>query len=74
MADYRISFFKNLCSSNGRRFKCLQGEIEVRGSEDPAQAIETASREFELQHGLRDWHMHADLVEIASADQTRTLQ
>lgn len=74
MADYRISFFKNLVSSTGHRFKCLQGEIEVRGSEGPAQAIETASREFELQHGLSDWRFRADLVEIASADQARSLQ
>ena len=74
MADYRISFFKNLCSSNGHPFKCLQGEIEVRGSAGPAQAIETAAREFALQHGLRDWRFHADIVEVASADPAGSLQ
>jgi hypothetical protein len=68
MADYRISFFKNLVSSNGGRFKCLQGEIEVRGSAGPAEAVETASREFGLRHGQRDWRFYADLVEIADVD------
>ncbi len=68
MADYRVSFFKNLVSSDGHRFKCLQCEIEVRDSASPAQAIETASREFELRHGLRNWKCHADLVEVAAAD------
>lgn len=69
MADYRVSFFKNLVSSDGHRFKCLQGEIEVRGSDSPAQAIEVASREFELRHGQCDWKCHADLVEVTPADQ-----
>ncbi len=69
MADYRVSFFKNLVSSDGHRFKCLQCVIEVRDSASPAQAIETASREFELRHGLCDWKCHADLVEVVATDQ-----
>ncbi len=69
MADYRVSFFKNLVSSDGHCFKCLQCVIEVRDSASPAQAIETASREFELRHGLCDWKCHADLVEVAAAGQ-----
>jgi hypothetical protein len=68
MADYRISFFKNLVSSNGHRFKCLQGQIDICGSAGPAEAVEAASREFELRHGLSDWRFHADLVEIANTD------
>jgi hypothetical protein len=70
MADYRISFFKNLLSSDGHPFKCLQGEIEVRGSSGPNQAIEMASHEFGLRHGSRDWRFYADLVEVAADDQT----
>ena len=70
MADYRISFFKNLVSSNGHRFKCLQGEAVVRGSGGAAEAIETASRQFEREHGLRDWRFHADMVEVESVDDT----
>ena len=73
MPDYRISFFKNLVSSNGHRFKCLQAEIEICGSAGPSEAVEAASREFELRHGLSDWRFHADLVEIANVDRTDQL-
>jgi len=71
MADYRISFYKNLVSSNGRRFKCLQAEFDITGSVGPVQAVDAASHKFELRHGSRDWRFYADIVEIADVNTTR---
>jgi hypothetical protein len=68
MSDYRVSFFKNLLSSDGHRFRCLQQAIEVRDSETPEHAAELASRKFETLHGLGDWRLRADSMEVVSAD------
>jgi hypothetical protein len=68
MSDYRVSFFKNLLSSDGHGFRCLQQQIDIRDSESAAQAAEKASRKFETLHGLIDWRLRADSIEIVSAD------
>jgi hypothetical protein len=67
MTHYRVSFFKNLLSSDGHRFKCLQGQIDIRDSLTQDDAIEVASREFALQYGTRDWKLYADAIEVARA-------
>src|SRR5262245_56588510 len=68
MSHYRVSFFKNLLSSNGHPFKCLQQRSDVPDSEDPAQAAEAASRKFETLYGVRDWELYADSIEVEIAD------
>jgi hypothetical protein len=68
MSDYRVSFFKNLVSSDGHRFRCLQQQIEIRNSDSSEQAAQSATRTFETQHGLRDWKLHADWMEVVAAD------
>ena len=30
MNNYRVSFYKDLCNSDGHSFKCLQRQIEVQ--------------------------------------------
>ena len=55
-----ISFFKNLLSSDGRRFKCLQERVYVPNPESVAEAEERASRHFEKLHGVPNWRLHAD--------------
>jgi hypothetical protein len=64
MTGYRFYFFKTLLNSDGHRFKCLQGEIEIRNSETEAEAMESASRQFALERGLSDWKIYADDVEV----------
>jgi hypothetical protein len=44
MSAYYVSFFKNLLSSDGHPFKCLQRRIDVTDAESAAQAAESASR------------------------------
>jgi hypothetical protein len=67
MSEYRVSFFKNLLSSDGHKFKCLQHQIDVHESEDAARAAEIASRQFEQLHRLRHWRLLADSMEVEAA-------
>jgi hypothetical protein len=64
MTGYRCYFYKMLLSSDGHRFKCLQGEIEVATSRTLAEAKEQASREFAHARGLCDWRIYADDIEV----------
>ena len=63
MSTYHVSFFKNLLSSDGHPFKCLQRRIDVTDAESPAQAAQSASRAFEALSGC-PWNLHADSIEI----------
>jgi hypothetical protein len=60
---YHVSFFKNLLSSDGHPFKCLQRQIDVTDAESAAQAAESASRAFEALYGCA-WKLHADSIEV----------
>jgi hypothetical protein len=72
MSTYHVSFFKNLLSSDGHPFKCLQRRIDVTEAESDAQAAESASRTFEALYGCH-WKLHADSIEInADLGQRRT--
>jgi hypothetical protein len=71
MSCYRVSFFKNLLSSNGHQFKCLQQRIDVPDSVDAAQAAQAAARQFEKLHGVRNWKLFADSMEVEAAEPAR---
>jgi hypothetical protein len=66
MTAYYVSFFKNLLSSDGHPFKCLQQQIDVGDVESAAQATESASRAFEAHYGC-PWKLHADSMEVVAA-------
>jgi len=68
MTGYRCSFYKILLNSDGHRFKCLQGEIEVANSDTAAAAKEQASRQFARDRGLCDWRIYADDIEVMAID------
>lgn len=65
MTDYRISFFKNLLSSDGHSFKVLQRVIVSR-SDCCDDAIRDAQRCFEGLENVSDWRLHADFLEASS--------
>jgi hypothetical protein len=67
MSAYHVSFFKNLVSSDGHPFKCLQQRIDVSDAESAAEAAESASRAFEALYGC-PWKLHADSIEVIVAD------
>jgi hypothetical protein len=64
MSRYRVSFFKNLLSSDGHQFRCLQQSVVIRRARSPDRAIEAAKRRFERCCHLADWRLHADGVEL----------
>ena len=64
MTRYTVKFFKNLLSSDGHPFKCLQQAIEVRYACTPECAIRAAQRHYERLHRVSSWKLHADVVEL----------
>jgi hypothetical protein len=68
MSGYRVSFFKYLLSSDGHRFKCLQQQLDIPDVESADQAVDSAARQFEELHGLRNWKLFADSVEVACTE------
>jgi hypothetical protein len=66
MSTYQVSFFKNLLSSDGHPFKCLQRRIAISDAESAAQAAESAWRAFEAFYGC-PWKLHADSIEVIDA-------
>ena len=71
MPDFRISFFKNVLSSDGHRFKCLQDQIDVLDAEDAGDAADRAERRFEILHQVPEWKLMADSVEVLAVDAGR---
>ena len=57
MNSYRVSFYKDLCNSDGHSFKCLQRQIEVQ-SDGPSQALMLAERLVDNER------LNADCVEV----------
>jgi hypothetical protein len=68
MSGYRVSFFKYLLSSDGHPRKCLQQQLDIPDVESADQAVDSAARQFEELHGLRNWKMFADSVEVACTE------
>lgn len=68
MPGYRVSFYKDVLSSDGHCFKCLQQQIDVPESESTTQAADCASKIFARLHGLRNWTLYADSLEVMPVD------
>ena len=64
MTCYRVSFFRELLSSDGHPYKCLQQTIDVRRARNPDRAMLTAERRFERRHHVAYWTLCADFVEL----------
>ena len=57
MNTYRVSFYKDLCNSDGHSFKCLQRRVDVQ-SDDPSYAQVLAERLVDNRR------LNADCVEV----------
>jgi hypothetical protein len=64
MGKYVVTFFKNILSSDGHLFKCLQGEFYIRHAKSSYRAVEAAERRFERRRRISDWMLHADTLEL----------
>jgi len=59
---YSVSFFRDLLSSDGHAFKCVQRVITV-DADSPDKAINAAKQQFEHHCGTGDWRLYAEAVE-----------
>jgi hypothetical protein len=64
MTCYKVSFFKNRRGSDGHPIGRLEGAIEVRHARGVDRAVRAAEREFERQHHVTYWWLHADFFEL----------
>ena len=69
--SYRVSFFKNLPSTDGHQFRCLQQSIVIRRTKSVERAVEAAKRRFERHCHVIDWRLHADGVELEMDQRSR---
>ena len=69
MTHYRVSYYKNLLSSDGHQFKCLQKQFDLPNVESAEKAEEIASRQFESLHGLHSLRWFADVIEVERVNQ-----
>ncbi len=64
MCRYRVSFFKNMLSIDGRTNRCLQQSIVIRRARSVERAVEAAKRRYERRCEVADWWLYADDVEL----------
>ncbi len=64
MSHYRVSYFKNLLSSDGHQFKCLQQRFDIPDVMNADEATRAAARQFEHLHGIHSFKMFADAIEV----------
>jgi hypothetical protein len=64
MPNYLVAFYKTVLSSDGHPSKCLQECIEIHDLADPTGAAQAATREFQERHGVRDWRVYADTIDV----------
>ena len=63
MAQFHVTFFKSLLSSDGHQFKCPQHVFDLE-ADDAASALFKASRQYEQLLHLGDWRIRADVAEV----------
>jgi hypothetical protein len=64
MTRYQVSFFKDVLSSNGYPFKCIQQVIEIRRARSADRAVQAAELRYERLLRVHDWMLHADCLEL----------
>jgi hypothetical protein len=62
MGHYNVSFFRDLLSSDGHTFKCVQRVI-VADADSPNEAINAAKQQFEDRRSIGDRSLYAEAVE-----------
>ena len=67
MTSYRVCFMNEL-PRNDKLFRCCQRSIVIRSAPSAEWAIEAAKKQFAELEGIRDWKIHAGLIEVEAAD------
>ena len=63
MPSYRVCFINEI-PRNEKLFRCCQRSIVIRSARTRERAIEAAKMKFARLEGIRDWKIHAALIEI----------
>jgi hypothetical protein len=61
--SYRVSFFKDLISSDGHQFRL------IRRARNNDRAVEAAKRRFQRLCHVGDWRFYADGFELRASEQ-----
>lgn len=69
MPSYRVCFINEI-PRDSRLFRCCQRSIVIRSARSRERAIEAAKRRFERLEGIRNWQIHAGMIEIEEIDLT----
>jgi hypothetical protein len=67
MPTYRVCFINEI-PRNEKLFRCCQRSIIVRSARTPERAVEAAKKRFARLEGIRNWKIHAALIEIEPLD------
>jgi hypothetical protein len=67
MPSYRVRFINEI-PRNERLFRCCQRSIIIRSASSAERALEAAKEQFAELEGIRDWKIHAALIELAPID------
>jgi hypothetical protein len=69
MVQCRVSFFKDLVSSDGQPSSRLQQSMEISGAENIDRAVEEAKRRYERLCRVPLWSLYADRLELENEGQ-----
>jgi len=67
MPSYRVCFINEI-PRNDRLYRCCQRSITIRWAASAEQAVEAAKEQFAKLEGIRDWKIHAALIEVESVE------
>jgi hypothetical protein len=67
MPSYRVRFINEI-PRNERLFRCCQRSIIIRSASSAERAVEKAKEQFAELEGVRDWKIHAALIEVEPID------
>jgi hypothetical protein len=67
MPSYRVRFINEI-PRNERLFRCCQRSILIRSAANAERAVEAAKEQFAQIEGIRDWKIHAALIELEPID------
>ena len=78
MPSYRVCFM-NEVPRGDKLFRCWQRSIAIPSALNAEQAAEEAKKQFAELEGIRDWKIHAALIEVEAVDlgpepQTRSVR
>ena len=67
MPSYRVCFMNEIPRAD-KLFRCCQRSIVIRLAPSAEQAVEAAKKQFAELEGIRDWRIHAALIEVEAID------